>query len=389
INAGKTVVTINPASNLTSEQVVYVAIGATVEDDADNAIAASSATFTVINTIRQLEIDNSPVIYSGTHLDDTLYYCVDSLDISWYMLSSSTEIVGFYYKLDQSSSTVPNASSGTYITTKNVKFSDLADGVYYFHIVMKDSQGTVGTEAVHFRINIKKTIDATADNITYGSGGTKVEIPAGAIDEDTKLNITDPEDIYFMPYDEGINKLSILKEFSFSKDMGKFNKNIKIQIPYTTSGIGNANEENLRIFWWNETALIWQLVAGSKVNTNDKYVEFETEHFSIFQIMEYVQTSKKVDYLSNYPNPFYAKRETTKIRYTLKEDSDVILRIYDLVGGLVLEKEFSSGNTYSVAGPNEYVWDGRNGNGDIVMIGSYICRIIVDKKYSTTKVGVK
>ncbi len=46
IDAGKTIITINPTSNLAPEQVVYVAIGATVEDDAGNAITASSATFT-------------------------------------------------------------------------------------------------------------------------------------------------------------------------------------------------------------------------------------------------------------------------------------------------------------------------------------------------------
>ena len=43
------VITINPTSDFSSEQTVYVAIGATVEDSSDNAITASSATFTVVN----------------------------------------------------------------------------------------------------------------------------------------------------------------------------------------------------------------------------------------------------------------------------------------------------------------------------------------------------
>ena len=46
INSAKTVITINPTSNFTSQQVVYAAIGATVEDFADNVIPASSKTFT-------------------------------------------------------------------------------------------------------------------------------------------------------------------------------------------------------------------------------------------------------------------------------------------------------------------------------------------------------
>jgi hypothetical protein len=45
INGDKTVITINPISNLFYSQAVYVAIGATVEDSADNAITAN-ATFT-------------------------------------------------------------------------------------------------------------------------------------------------------------------------------------------------------------------------------------------------------------------------------------------------------------------------------------------------------
>jgi hypothetical protein len=50
IDTDKKVITINPSSDFSSEQVVYVAIGATVEDANDNAITASSATFTVVNT---------------------------------------------------------------------------------------------------------------------------------------------------------------------------------------------------------------------------------------------------------------------------------------------------------------------------------------------------
>tara|TARA_B110001450_G_C17649564_1_gene492679 strand:- start:284 stop:2134 length:1851 start_codon:yes stop_codon:yes gene_type:complete len=42
------VITINPTSDFSSAQVVYVAIGDTVEDAADNAITAASATFTAV-----------------------------------------------------------------------------------------------------------------------------------------------------------------------------------------------------------------------------------------------------------------------------------------------------------------------------------------------------
>ena len=51
INDGKTVITITPTSDFSSEQVAYVAIGATVEDTLGNANNAAHAIFTVIDTI--------------------------------------------------------------------------------------------------------------------------------------------------------------------------------------------------------------------------------------------------------------------------------------------------------------------------------------------------
>ncbi|MFL2798269.1 MAG: Ig-like domain-containing protein [Paracoccaceae bacterium] len=50
IDSDKKIITINPDGDFSSEQVIYVAIGTTVEDDANNAISASSATFTARNT---------------------------------------------------------------------------------------------------------------------------------------------------------------------------------------------------------------------------------------------------------------------------------------------------------------------------------------------------
>ncbi|SVD66446.1 uncharacterized protein METZ01_LOCUS419300, partial [marine metagenome] len=46
INTEKTVITLDPVNNLPDSQTVYVAIGATLEDYADNPITAANATFT-------------------------------------------------------------------------------------------------------------------------------------------------------------------------------------------------------------------------------------------------------------------------------------------------------------------------------------------------------
>ena len=51
IDSAKSVITINPSSDFSSEQIIYIAIGATVEDLYDNVITASSISFTAIDSI--------------------------------------------------------------------------------------------------------------------------------------------------------------------------------------------------------------------------------------------------------------------------------------------------------------------------------------------------
>jgi len=82
------VITINPTGDFSSEQTVYVAIGATVEDSYDNAITASSATFTVVQT-------NSPALDFAANetairtvlVDDMMRAVRSSLNASARMMS--------------------------------------------------------------------------------------------------------------------------------------------------------------------------------------------------------------------------------------------------------------------------------------------------------------
>jgi hypothetical protein len=60
INAGKTVITIIPNANLTNNQAYYVAIGASVEDAADNALVAVNATFTTV-----VASNSAPTVVGG------------------------------------------------------------------------------------------------------------------------------------------------------------------------------------------------------------------------------------------------------------------------------------------------------------------------------------
>ena len=77
-------------------------------------------------------------------------------------------------------------------------------------------------------------------------------------------------------------------------------------------------------------------------------------------------------YITNYPNPFHPGETPTTIAYKLDDNATVTIRIYTLTGGLVLEKKFAPGSPGGSSGLNEFVWDGRNGRGDIVATGGYI-----------------
>ena len=64
IDTAKTVITINPTSDFSSEQVIYVGIEATVEDLYDNAISESSITFTAVDSI------SPTIVFDPTDLED-------------------------------------------------------------------------------------------------------------------------------------------------------------------------------------------------------------------------------------------------------------------------------------------------------------------------------
>lgn len=70
----------------------------------------------------------------------------------------------------------------------------------------------------------------------------------------------------------------------------------------------------------------------------------------------------------NYPNPF---NPTTQIQFSIPEQSNVTLTIYDITGREVMQlvNESLSTGTYTAT------WDGRNVNGQLVGSGVYIYRI--------------
>jgi hypothetical protein len=81
------------------------------------------------------------------------------------------------------------------------------------------------------------------------------------------------------------------------------------------------------------------------------------------------------EYAHNYPNPFRAGSEVTRIVYTMESEGSVAIRIFDILGSLVYEKQYARGEPGTGAGPQEVTWDGRNMKGETVRNGMYICQL--------------
>jgi hypothetical protein len=99
----------------------------------------------------------------------------------------------------------------------------------------------------------------------------------------------------------------------------------------------------------------------------------------------------------NYPNPFSPNRDIAKngtpgttFDYYLSQASDVEFRIYTLLGELVYERSYQASDPEGRPSGTfkQLFWDGRNGNGDVVLNGVYLAILKTGAGTATTKVAV-
>jgi surface protein len=112
------IITINPSSDFSSGQAVYVAIGAAVEDTSDNALVASSATFTVA---QYSSAPNSPTALVASAGDAQV-----SIAFTAPSNNGGAAISDYQYELDNSGTWI---SAGT--TSSPVVITGLTNGTAY------------------------------------------------------------------------------------------------------------------------------------------------------------------------------------------------------------------------------------------------------------------
>ncbi len=106
--------------------------------------------------------------------------------------------------------------------------------------------------------------------------------------------------------------------------------------------------------------------------------------FGLFRITSAAAPGPGITGVFSYPNPFSPANGDAKLTYMLGADSNVIIVIYDLLGNLVRKADLSAGSDSARLGVNTWVWNGRNGAGEMVGNGGYIVKI-----YATDSQGTR
>ena len=75
--------------------------------------------------------------------------------------------------------------------------------------------------------------------------------------------------------------------------------------------------------------------------------------------------------LRNYPNPF---TDNTTVAFNLAREATLTIEIYDVTGRLV---KVLAQDEVREAGVNEFPWDGKTSEGEVLARGAYLCQIIV------------
>jgi hypothetical protein len=300
----------------------------------------------------------------------------------------------------------------------------IATGIYdmisyaYSYACSSQTNVVVNNEplvTINFSLEKPKICCSTNTVITFPD--LQVELPVNTLSNDTdirlrKVNFTEL-DQYPVPYSSVLKPIGLARKIEFGNGQKVLNGNMKITMNYGNNNeafnkiqldsrygrVGMTDlasvEANLRLFWWDEDKKVWQYISNSALDTVNKTVAGYHNKSGIYRLMEYntaaIEQAGSIYEVSNYPNPFEAsKGKKTKIRYYLKEDTEVEIKIYNLLGEVIWEKKISKGETPGgKSGPNEVEWNGTDKSGVIVDMGAYICCIKTGETKQITKIGVK
>ena len=136
----------------------------------------------------------APTITSPTHPDQDEWYSNNDPTFNWSEPDDPSGIAGYSFVLDQTADTTPDETIDTTECTKS--YTDVADGIWYFHVRAVDGAGNWGP-ADHYRVKIR-TVFPTAE-ITYPGDGAAIR--GSVVIRGTASG--DEFDYYIVEYGEG------------------------------------------------------------------------------------------------------------------------------------------------------------------------------------------
>jgi hypothetical protein len=160
-----------------------------------------------------------------------------------------------------------------------------------------------------------------------------------------------------------------------------------VPIPQHAFLIYPGESRNLRVVVdLNPTSLVRELRLGVMSDTDVDAAFLDNtailvsalapDAFAMFSDTVTVQVRDlKASYI-NYPNPFGAGTQATRIEYFLEQDALVSLKIYSITGQPVRALVDAAAQTGGQS-LYRYDWDGRNGRGQVVLNGVYFAVLTV------------
>jgi hypothetical protein len=85
----------------------------------------------------------------------------------------------------------------------------------------------------------------------------------------------------------------------------------------------------------------------------------------------------------SYPNPFNPDKEATKIRISVEKESNVTIKIFDIAGNLIWQKDLKA-----LPGITIVFWKGENQKGEKVASGIYLLKVKANGKVVIQKIAV-
>ena len=177
--------------------------------------------------------------------------------------------------------------------------------------------------------------------------------------------------------------------FDLLLDVDCFNVGLTLYYTDTLLNLAGINENDIAVCCYDSSddrGYIWHSIPA-EINMDSNYAVLCANHFSLFALADKNDEliagindliPKEFKLHQNYPNPF---NPFTTIKYELPKPSDVVLKIYNILG----QEVKTLVNSPKPAGYFQVLWDGTNFYGVRVSSGMYIYRIQVENFVSVKK----